>query len=153
MNPRERKPRGPDWLPTWEMIALGLGDTAMLIIFAIIGRSSHQSAPVEGPVIDTINTAMPFVVAWLVVGAIAGAFTGKALYPVTRVLWKTALAAIIAAPLGVALRSALAGGPELRLFAMEWSFVGVATGFTTALLVAWRVIWSRVRRLWWPELP
>jgi len=24
---------------------------------------------------------------------------------------------------------------------------------TAALLLVWRVVWSRIRRLWWPELP
>src|SRR5712691_906623 len=104
MNQADRKPRGPNWLPTWEIIALGLGDVAMLLIFAATGRASHDAPSDVGLVVDTINTAMPFIVGWLVVAAVAGAFSGKALYPLTRVLWKTALAAVIAAPVGVLLR-------------------------------------------------
>jgi hypothetical protein len=32
-------------------------------------------------------------------------------------------------------------------------FMAVATVFSTLALLVWRVIWSRVRRWWWPELP
>jgi len=135
------------------MVAVGLGDTAMLILFAALGRDSHQSVSAQGPVIGTINTAVPFVVSWLVVGAISGAFTGKAMFPIGRVIWRTLLAAILAAPLGVVLRSALRAGPELQFFEIQWSFMGVATGVTAGLLLAWRLFWSRLRRLWWPELP
>jgi hypothetical protein len=135
------------------MVAVGLGDTAMLILFATLGRSSHQSVSEQSPVVGTINTAIPFIIAWLVVGAISGAFTGKAMFPLFRVVWRTLLASVIAGPLGVLLWSVLRAGPELQNFTMSWDFVGVATGVTSGLLLVWRVVWSRIRRLWWPELP
>ena len=154
MSDVEKKPRSPDWLPTWELIALALGDLIVFVAFAAIGRARHNLTAPEGDILATINTAMPFTVAWLVVGAATGAFHGKALYPLTRVLWRTFRAAVIAGPLGVVLRAALLAGPELRRFPIiPTSFLLVATGVTTLLLILWRVLWSRVRRLWWPELP
>ena len=152
-EPREAKPQSKDYLPAWEMIAVGFGDVLVLIAFAVIGRANHESPSPQGPVIGTLNTAMPFVVAWLFIGVITGAFSGKAMWPILRVVWRTALAAIIAAPIGVALRAALDAGPELIYFRMDWNFVAVAAGVTMLMLVVWRVIWSRVRRLWWPEVP
>lgn len=147
-----KKP-GPDSLPRWEVIWLVFTDCAAILVFVITGRASHRIVSTSGPVIGAINTAVPFMVAWLVVGAVAGLYTGKALYPVVRVIWRTALAGLIAGPLGVVLREALTSGPELIYFEIEIPFLLVATGMIVGLEVVWRVVWSRIRRLWWPELP
>jgi hypothetical protein len=158
MNPEEpRKPHPPEWLPTWEIIAVGVGDTIMLIIFAAVGRATHSVESSAGPVIGTINTAFPFIVAWLALGGILGAFSGKALYPIPRVIWRTLRVSVIAAVLGVLLRVALLAAPR-QFYSFRWdqiqpSFMLVAAGVTSLLLLIWRIGWSRFRRLWWPELP
>lgn len=148
------KPHSPEWLPTWEIIAVGLGDMAVLTLFAIIGRSSHGVLSQTTPVLSVLNTAFPFFVGWLSVGAILGAFSGKAMFPVSRVLIRTVRAALVAGPISVLLFYALrAVGQGFLFFSVQWSFMLVATVTTTIMLVIWRVIWSRFRRLWWPELP
>jgi Ca2+/H+ antiporter len=164
MNPEEpevpqepRKPHPPEWLPTWEIFAVGLGDVIVLILFAIIGRASHDVASTAGPVLGTLNTAFPFIVAWLVLAAVLGGFSGKAFYPIGRVIGRTLLASILAAPLGVLLRAAIQAAPR-QFYAFRWdsiqpSFILVATLSTSVMLLVWRVAWSRIRRLWWPELP
>ena len=83
---------GPDWLPRWELIALAVGDLIALIIFAALGRSSHNMDAGEGPLLAVLNTAAPFAVAWLLTGAAVGLYTGRALYPPGRVLLRTLLA-------------------------------------------------------------
>jgi uncharacterized membrane protein YeaQ/YmgE (transglycosylase-associated protein family) len=140
-------------LPTWELIFLALMDCVVLFVFVVIGRADHQMRSAQGPIIGALNTAVPFMIAWLVVGALVGIYAAKALYPLGRVIWKTLLAGVIAAPVGVVLREAIQAGPELRYFRIMPIFMLVATGVSVPMLLIWRVIWSRIRRVWWPELP
>lgn len=151
------KPHPPEWLPMWEIFAVGLGDTIVLIIFAIIGRAQHQVTSSVGPVLGTLNTAFPFVVSWLIIAGITGAFSGKAFYPLRRVIWRTVRASIPAAPIGVLLRAAFQAAPR-QFYSFRWdsiepTFILVSLISTTLMLLVWRVAWSRLRRLWWPELP
>ena len=101
----------------------------------------------EGPLLAVLNTAAPFAVAWLLTGAAVGLYTGRALYPPGRVLLRTLLAGLIAGPFGVALRAVWLNRPII------WTFVLVATATSTLAMLVWRFAWSRLRRLWWPELP
>lgn len=140
-------PRDPQWLPTWELVALALGDLIALTIFAAVGRASHDLIATQGAVRATLNTAAPFMLAWLLVGMALGMYRGTALYPLGRVLWRTLLAGAIAGPLGVAIRALWLQRPVI------WTFMLVATATSTLALLVWRVAWSRLRRLWWPELP
>ncbi len=137
----------PEWLPRWELIVLAVGDLIALVIFAIIGRASHQELTTQGPLLAVLNTAAPFMLSWLLVGMVLGMYRGKALFPLTRVIWRTLLAGFVAAPLGVAFRALWLGTH------IVWVFMAVAAVFSTLALLVWRVIWSRIRRWWWPELP
>jgi len=151
------KPHSPEWLPTWEIFVVGLGDVIVLILFAAIGRAQHQVTSSSGPVVGTINTAFPFIIAWLVLAAALGGFSGKAFYPLSRVALRTLRASVLAGPLGVLLRAAVEAAPT-QFYAFRWdtiqpSFILVATVSISVMLLVWRVAWSRARRLWWPELP
>jgi hypothetical protein len=141
-------PRVLKWLPTWELFALFIGDWLTLLIFAWWGQSTHQLlASNDAPLRAIITTAAPFMVGWLLVGMVIGTYRGTALYPLGRVIWLTALAGLIAGPIG---------GVFWALSRNHWPvpiFYVITTALTTAVLVVWRVIWSRIRRLWWPELP
>ncbi|HEC23442.1 MAG TPA: DUF3054 domain-containing protein [Chloroflexi bacterium] len=137
----------PNWLPRWELFALVAGDLLTILIFALLGRASHRMDISLASFRAVINTAVPFMLAWLIVGTVTGVYTGRALYPLRRVIVRTLVTALVAGPLGVVLRAALLSHPVIL------SFVLVATGTSTILLVIWRVVWSRLRRAWWPELP
>jgi len=141
----------PQWLPRWEVIALTAGDTIALITFAVVGRASHNLTGEQGPFLAAINTAVPFVVAWIVVGGLVGSYRGTALYPLGRVATRTLITGVIAGPIGVILRS-VAFGQDLE-FPGAWTFFLMATIFSTLFVLIWRVVWSRVRLLWWTELP
>jgi len=136
----------PDWLPRWELVTLLAGDMIVLILFVLLGRASH-SVTGQGALMAFANTAAPFTLAWVLVGTVVGMYSGRALYPLGRVIWRTALAALLAAPLGVVMRAVWLARPVAP------SFVVVATLVTLVMMLIWRVGWSRLRRLWWPELP
>jgi FlaA1/EpsC-like NDP-sugar epimerase len=137
----------PDWLPRWELIALVTGDMFVLILFVLLGRASHSVQAGQGALMAFVNTAAPFILAWVLVGTVVGMYSGRALYPLGRVIWRTALADLIAAPLGVVMRAVWLARPVAA------SFVVVAMLVTLVMMLIWRVGWSRLRRLWWPELP
>lgn len=140
------EPVDPNRLPTWELIALTLGDFITLLIFAAIGRASHDM-PNAGHFLSLFDTAVPFMLAFLVVGMLTGLYRGKALFPVGRVIGRTGLAALIAGLLGVMLRAVW------LKHSIAPTFLFVGTFSSAVMLILWRVGWSRLRRLWWPELP
>jgi hypothetical protein len=143
----ESPPANPDWLPRWELLALAVGDMVVLILFVLLGRASHSVGAGQGALMAFANTAVPFMLAWVLAGAVVGLYSGRALYPLGRVIGRTALAALIGAPLGVVMRALWLGRAVAPTFAL------VATLSTLLLMLVWRVGWSRLRRLWWPELP
>jgi hypothetical protein len=138
-------PRALTWLPMWELVALFIGDFITLILFGVWGQISHgMMHNATSPIRGVINDAAPFMLAWLIVAVVTGTYQAKALYPL---IWKTLLAGVIAGPLG-GLMWALSRG--------HWPapiFYAITTAITTAMLLVWRVFWSRLRRQWWPELP
>src|SRR5437773_8139267 len=94
-------PRALTWLPAWELVALFIGDFITLMLFGVWGQISHgmmhnDSSALRG----VINDAAPFMLAWLIIAVVTGTYQAKALYPLTRTIWKTVLAGVIAGPLG-----------------------------------------------------
>lgn len=134
-------------LPYWEMIVLVIGDLLVYFIFALVGRSSHGLSSAGISFIATLNTAMPFMLAWLLAAIVSGTYKSTALYPLWRVILRTLLGTVLAGVLGTTLRAAWLSRP------LDLIFMGVAAAFSTLFMLIWRVAWSRFRRLWWPELP
>jgi hypothetical protein len=144
----EAPARSAEWLPGWELVALFLGDLITLLMFGVWGQASHDLLRSSAaPFRAVVNTAAPFMLAWLIAAIPTGTYKGTALYPLTRVIWRTVLAGLLAGPLGVVFWA---------LARDHWPapiFYVVTTGISTSVLLAWRVLWSRLRRSWWPELP
>ncbi len=145
----ESPPRSPEWLPIWELITLFVGDLITLLLFGLWGQTRHELLLTsnQGPIAAVVNTAAPFMLGWLVIAIFVGTYRGTALYPLTRVLWKTLLAGALAGPLGVVFWALARDHWPVPIFYV------VTTGISTAMLLLWRVLWSRLRRAWWPELP
>jgi len=115
------------------------GDAISFLVFAAIGRRSHSE---NGAIADVALTAAPFLLAWLVVATLAGALRGDLLLAPRRLLTRTALAWLLAWPLGLGLRALLLGREIPGSFAIV---VGVAN---TVLLLGWRGVaaWMVTRR-------
>ena len=136
----------PNWLPRWEIIFLATIDILICIIFVVIGRASHELRATQGPVRAVINSAMPFAIGWIIAGAGTGYYRGSSLFPLPRVIFRVLITGILGGPIGIALRAVFLGRPII------WSFFFVGSGILTGMMLLWRVVWSRVRLLWWPEL-
>lgn len=121
---------------------LAAGDVLTFLLFAALGRSQHQEAQTLGAV---ANTAAPFILGWLAVAPWLGAFGRAGRAATTRptsLLRRTALAWLIAWPVGLALRALLWHRDVPPTFAL------ITLAFNMLVLLGWRgavaaLLWRR----------
>ncbi|GAB0489821.1 hypothetical protein MMPV_001046 [Pyropia vietnamensis] len=115
---------------------LALGDTAVFLTFAAIGAASHASAAT--PVTIAI-TAAPFIVTWLAVAPLVGAYSPRAVGTYQGAAVTTARGWLVGVPSGLALRGVLTSHLPPPAFA-------VVTLLSTAVLLGvWRGVYVKVR--------
>lgn len=120
-------------LPWWRRPAAALAvDVVLLVLFAGIGRASHEEA---NPVVGVLSTAWPFLVGtglgWVVVRATRRAWP-VAVAPGVTVWFATVL-------VGMVLRRATGQGTAM-------SFVVVASVVLAAFLLGWRALGAYAAR-------
>ncbi len=113
---------------------LYLGDVLVILLFAIIGRQSHNLATGIRGAGATLLTAAPFLVAWLLVGSFLGAFRPLAWANLRSTLRATLLAFIPAYIVGVILRTLLLGRLSPPAFYL------VTAGILASMLLIWRLL-------------
>ncbi len=103
-----------------------LADVVLIIVFAAIGRRTHEEA---NALLGVLDTAWPFLVGLAVGWVICLAARRPAPWtaPGGIVIWVATVA------VGMALRQATGGGTAL-------AFIIVATCFNLATLVGWRLL-------------
>jgi hypothetical protein len=107
------------------------GDFASFLLFAAVGRSSHGEALLF---LDVLSTAGPFLLSWLAIAPLAGAYGEAARMGDLRTALPPALRALaLSVPGGLALRCLSQGG---RLPPIP--FVVITLAVTGSLLLAWR---------------
>lgn len=109
-----------------------VGDTALVLLFAGVGRGSHAR---ESSALGLLETAWPFLLG-LAVTWVAARITQHPLAPVRAgvPVWLGTVA------IGLLLRAITGSGVALP-------FVLVATGTLALLLIGWRLIVALVRRI------
>jgi hypothetical protein len=117
-------------------------DVAVVVSFAVIGRSSHDEAT-AGPATltsetvgptpsDVIRVAAPFLIGLACGWAVARAWRRPFDVVIGRTIWVVTIA------LGMVLRRALFDD------GIAFSFVVVASVFTGVLLLGWRLVAARI---------
>eukprot|EP01023_Acetabularia_acetabulum_P068768 TRINITY_DN980_c0_g1_i2.p1 TRINITY_DN980_c0_g1~~TRINITY_DN980_c0_g1_i2.p1 ORF type:complete len:217 (-),score=30.36 TRINITY_DN980_c0_g1_i2:373-1023(-) len=108
------------------------GDIFCIILFAIIGRINH------GEVLDveTINTALPFMVGWMLASPFASSYIYESY--TEQPLQTAAKAWAIAIPVGLLLRSAQRG------YVPPVPFIIVSFVANGILLLSWRVTYANL---------
>lgn len=112
--------------------ALVIGDAAMFLLFAGIGRQSHGEASGLGALGQVAETAIPFALGWFVVAPLLGAYRARATATPGAMLRRTELAWLGAWPATLLLR---------WTFTREvppWSFALVILLANALFLGAWR---------------
>ena len=105
-------------------------DVICVVLFAIIGRSSHAEANTLGGVAHTV---WPFLVGWLIGLVLSRSWRDPATLRTGAIVWLCTVA----------------GGMVLRLLSgstAQWPFIIVATISLGVLLLGWRALFHLVQR-------
>ncbi len=120
--------------------ALVAGDALALLVFAAIGRANHGEASGLAAIAQVAETAAPFALAWFAAAALLGGFDASKTATVRSMLGRTALAWLIAWPIGLGLRALI------RQSAVPLSFAIVTLLTVLLILGGWRALFAIVER-------
>lgn len=134
-------------------ITLASGDTAMFLIFAAVGRMSHQEAAGLTALFEVVKTAAPFIAGWFLTAPCIGGYRLLPLHAsenqsptshgaphahiaLDRVIRHTALAWVVAWPAGLLLRALFLWRPIPLTFALVTFITNLV------LLIGWRTLFA-----------
>ena len=92
----------------WRATALVAGDTAAFLLFAAVGRRTHDEASGLAAIGQIAITALPFALGWFAVSPLVGAFRRGLTQGPWRMLARTELSWLAAWPVTLVLRWAIA---------------------------------------------
>ena len=131
-------------LARWTPWILLLGDVAAVMAFVITGQRDHNLVNEASPVLGVLATTLEFALPWAVAGRVLGAFPRGEDLQLRPLLGRTLNAWLVAAPLGLMIRSFI-----LRR-AIAAIFMAATLGFGGLFLFAWRILfalaWTRLLR-------
>ena len=130
-------PARSGWTRTPLLVA---GDALAFLVFSATGRASHGEAAGFAAALQVAETAAPFIVGWLLVAPLAGAYRPDVVVSPRAMAARTALAWLIACPVGLALRALL------RQTGIPLSFAITTFLFNLAILLAWRLVYASLAR-------
>ncbi|MCP4165146.1 MAG: DUF3054 domain-containing protein [Chloroflexi bacterium] len=119
-------------------LLLYVGDILTIILFTLIGRGSHSMATGLSAFLETLSTAAPFIIAWLLVAYGFGAFRPQAWADVRSAVRIVVIAYIPALIVGILLRALLLG----RFSPLPFYLVTAVA--LLAMLLAWRLLYTLV---------
>ena len=129
----------------WVRISLLLGDLAAITLFVFLGQQDHGTTDLNNPLLGLLRASFPFLITWIIVALIVGAYPPAAEISTRRVILRGLNAWLIAAPLGLLLRAyLLQRGTIPPIFMLLTLLIG------GAFVLIWRLlfvfIWQRRRR-------
>jgi hypothetical protein len=131
---RTRPPsRAAAWRPDARTLALIAGDALAFLLFAALGRKTHDEAVGLAALGETLWTALPFALAWFAVAPFLGAFRRALTEHPRQMAARTELAWLAAWPVALAARWALSADHQV-----PWTFALVILLVNAALLGSWR---------------
>jgi hypothetical protein len=125
----------------WRVIALAAGDAASFLLFAAVGRTTHNEASGITALLQVAETALPFALGWFAVAPFVGAFRRSKTTGPVRMLARTELAWVLAWPVTLVLRWAIA--PDHNV---PFSFAIVILLANALFLGLWRTAFALIER-------
>lgn len=125
----------------WRAAALVVGDAASFLVFAALGRRTHDEASGFSALGQVAMTALPFALGWFAVSPFVGAFRRLATSGPRRMLARTELAWLAAWPMALLLRWAIAPDHNVPI-----SFAIVILLANAVLLGVWRSAFAVIER-------
>lgn len=126
--------------PLGRAALLIVGDVTALTAFAVAGRRTHDEAVGLAAVAGIIETALPFVAAWLVAALVLNATATDRTATLRGMVVRTSVAWIAAFPLVALFRGLLLGR------ASPWTFYVVTFVVAFLMLLGWRVLFLLAER-------
>jgi hypothetical protein len=125
----------------WRTTALVVGDAASFLLFAAVGRRTHAESSGIAAISQIAQTALPFALGWFAVSPFAGAFRRLKTTGFWPMLRRTETAWLIAWPVTLALRWALAPDHNVPV-----SFAIVILLANALFLGVWRAVFALIER-------
>jgi len=125
----------------WRVIALAAGDAASFLLFAAVGRTTHNEASGITALLQVAETALPFALGWFAVAPFVGAFRRSKTTGPVRMLARTELAWVLAWPVTLVLRWAIAPNHNV-----PFSFAMVILLANAVFLGIWRTAFALIER-------
>jgi hypothetical protein len=121
---------------------LAAGDALAFMIFAALGRASHSEAAGLAAILQVAETAAPFAIGWFVVAPFAGTYRADIASRPRQMLERSALAWLLAWPIGLLLRALI------RQTTIPLSFALVTLITNMLILLGWRGLfaWLNAKR-------
>lgn len=126
---------------SWRVVALAVGDAASFLLFAAVGRRTHDEASGITALLQIAETALPFALGWFAVSPFVGAFRRSKTTGPWRMLARTELAWLFAWPVTLVLRWAIA--PD---HSVPFSFAIVILLANAVFLGLWRTAFALIER-------
>ena len=114
---------------------LAVGDIGAFMTFALIGRSNHAE---NIDLFATIGTVAPFIVSWLAVSPLLGAYTRKATATQEALLSGLLVPWAVSVPIALAMRGVLKGAVPPP------PFIAISLLSTLLFLYMWRTVYIKV---------
>ena len=132
MTSLDRRERVPAMPGARRAALLAGGDLLAFLLFSAIGRASHSEAAGFEALAQIAETAAPFALGWFVVAPLLGAFGADTTDSPRRMLGRTALAWLVAWPIGLLLRALI------RQTGIPLSFAIITLLTNMLILLGWR---------------
>lgn len=125
----------------WPVAVLIAGDAISFLVFAGVGRRSHNETSGLGALGTIAATALPFALGWFLVSPWLGAFRRSLASTPLDMLKRTELAWLCAWPVALALRWALSTDHQIPV-----SFAIVVLVANAVFLGIWRTVFALIGR-------
>lgn len=122
-------------------LVLAAGDAIALLLFVLIGQADHSTLDASNPILGALPNVAALAIPWLAIAFLLRAFPrGPQRLP--QFLGRSLLAWLLAAPLGLLLRSLLLGRESVPI-----PFLLVTLAIGGLFLLGWRLLfWLVVMR-------
>ncbi|MBE2225119.1 MAG: DUF3054 domain-containing protein [Anaerolineae bacterium] len=127
---------------TLPRLILLAGDLIAILLFVFIGQQDHATTDVNNPILGLLRAAFPFLITWLIVAPLVGAYPAAENITLRRLLLRGLNGWLIAAPLGLLLRAFLFERGGIPAIFMLLTLV-VAGAFILVWRLVFGFIWQR----------
>lgn len=122
---------------------LVIGDLLALLAFVLVGQADHRTLSASNPLLGALPNTLSLAVPWLLLAWVLRAYPRAGRAPsLPSFLGRSALAWVIAAPLGLAIRAVWLGRGGIPI-----PFLLVTLGAGGLFLLGWRLVfWALALR-------